>query len=355
MKCVDTELIVYTSPDKKLGSVCRHFLEVVLYICSYREIEQELILKQRNAVFGYGFIRNSDVSEDSDEFLTIPFNSFFIMGKITFKDYKKALLAHYDAIKSEDVTGILLHPTPAQIRQLCNMKIDAGLNRVDEEVMRAFFEIKKEDSLKIAIERCNIDKFRPIISFLKREKDTESSLRIELIAVLIDFSPRPYAKFSDLKNEPSKGEDSSTAEENTTADLPQTNKKQKTNSFKKILYVLLGLIGLSSLGYFVKDKLMPEKQCMQWQSDHYELLDCNSKISSLYNEASILPIDDSVLLLKKVIITDTTTFFKGGKAIVWYCKVDGFPECFNGPGLHPITGNALRPISEYIIVKYFRK
>ncbi|WNM19130.1 hypothetical protein [Flavobacterium capsici] len=276
------------------------------------------------------------------------------MKKNTFKDYKKALLEHYDTVKGDDVTGVLLDPTPAQMRDLCSLKIDGGLSKTDEELMRVFFETKKEDSLKLSIKRCNIDKFRPIISFIRRETDTDNRPRIELVAILIDFSPRPYAKFSGLKNETSKSKDSGRAEDENITDLSQTNKKQKTYSFKKILYVFLGLIGLSSLGYVVKDKLIPEKQCMQWQDDHYVEVNCLEEING-FKSSSKKPIKEELMNLEKIKVCDTTTFFEEGKAIVYYCKIDNDNvEYFNQPGYHPINGKPLKPITTYMINKYIK-
>lgn len=95
---------------------------------------------------------------------------------------------------------------------------------------------------------------------------------------------------------------------------------------------------------------------MQWQKDHYEPIDCQSEVNSLYASAPIVPFDEDLVELNKLDVCDTTTFYKGGKAIVWYCKMDSETiECFDDPGFHPITGKALRPITGYIIDKYVRQ
>jgi len=276
------------------------------------------------------------------------------MGKITFKDYKKTLLAHYDAIKSDDVTGILLEPSPAQMRDLCSLKIDEGLvKKADEDLMRSFFETKKEDSLKLSVKHCNIDKLKPIISFLKRESDTENKSRVELAAILIDFTPRPYANFSGLRNEL---DDSASAkpEAETKSSLVENRVIPKKKNYKKGLYVLMGLIGFLSVGYVVKDKFMPEKQCMQWQNDHYEKVDCLGKTVS-FKSSSIEPFKEELIALEKIEVCDTTTFFEGDKAIVFYCKVNGVPEYFNKSGHHPVTAKPLKAITPYIINKYVKK
>ena len=93
---------------------------------------------------------------------------------------------------------------------------------------------------------------------------------------------------------------------------------------------------------------------MQWQSNHYEPIDCHEEVNSLFDGTPIIPFDEDINELNKLNVCDTTTFFKAGKAIVWYCKVDGKPEFFDDPGFHPITGGALRPITQYIINKYIK-
>lgn len=342
VKCFDTEPIVYTSRIKNWVLYVGTFLEEVLYICSYREVEQELILKQSKLVSGFMFTRNSDVSDVSDEFYFLP---MLPMRKITFKDYKQALQAHYEAVKINDITGILLEPTPAQMRQLSSLKNEEGLGNADEEVMRAFFETNKDDSLKLSIRRCNIDKFKPIIQFLKAERDTENRTRVELAAILIDFTPRPYSKFAGLVNQ------------NPELNSPKSDietVKPKNRLSKKVMYLLLGLIGVLSIGYVVKDKFLREKQCMQWQYDHYEEVDCLNEAEALFNLPKE-PLKKEILGLKKIDVCDTTLFFENGKAKVFYCKVKGVPEYFNGSGYHPTENKPLRPITAYIIKKYVKK
>lgn len=202
------------------------------------------------------------------------------------------------------------------------------------------------------MERLNIDKFKPIISFLKREKDTESSLRVELVAILIDFSPRPYAKFSGLRNELGSSA-SAKPEEETISSLIENPVISKKKGYKKVLYVLLGLIGFLSVGYVVKDKFMPEKQCMQWQNDRYVEVDCLNTINSIKSVPSV-PFKEELVALRKIEVCDTSTFFEGDKAIVFYCKVNGIPEYFNKPGHHPVTAKPLKAITPYIINKYVK-
>ena len=91
---------------------------------------------------------------------------------------------------------------------------------------------------------------------------------------------------------------------------------------------------------------------MQWTGDYYEKVDCIQEIKSL----DLKPYDEIQFGLKKINVSDTTSFFKLGEPCIWYGKsVDGNYECFNIPGLHPETGKTLKPITQYIVDKYLLK
>ncbi len=182
----------------------------------------------------------------------------------------------------------------------------------------------------------------------------------------MDFTPRPFRKFSkrnleeeDVELEIQKKEmpqdDKKKKEPEKVPVILMFNEKAKANTnvltflSKKKGIALLAIAGLFFTGYVAKDIMFPEKQCMQWQKDHYEPIDCQSEVKSLYASAPIIPFDEDLVELNKLEVCDTTTFFKADKAIIWYCKVNGYPEYFDSPGYHPITGNGLKPITEYII------
>jgi len=288
------------------------------------------------------------------------------MTKITFNSYKKAIQNHYDFVKNDDNTSILLTPSPAQLRNYCSMLVDKGLSTKDEEIFRAFFETKSGEYLKKSIDFCNTDKFKTIISFLKDKRDSEIALRIEMASIIVGFSPRPYSNFlnSDSINLNNREKDQIKNIENIRILPTEDNNRKatfgtvalKSKNFKKSIAIgLLGLIGLTSIGYTAKNMIAPEPECMQWQKNHYEVVDCNSENQqSLLKQYDIIPFDEHQSKLFKIEVSDTTTFFKNGKSIYWYCKVDGKPEFFNTHGIHPETGKALKPVSEYIVKKYIR-
>ena len=127
------------------------------------------------------------------------------------------------------------------------------------------------------------------------------------------------------------------------------------NIKKKIIFGLIGLVGISSIAYTTKNLIISDAQCMQWQNNHYEKVDCNTQNQQgIIKSNDIIPFDTKKAEFIKINVSDTTTFFKNRKEILWYCKVNGKPEFFNTHGIHPETGKALKPATEYIINKYVK-
>jgi hypothetical protein len=286
------------------------------------------------------------------------------MKKNTFKDYKLAIKEQYALTKTEDVSGILDNPTPAQMRTFCLLLFDKGMNRHDEDVFRIFFEPKEGEALKRAIDRINIAKFKTIISFLKGDKDMDNPIRIEIAAILVNLKERPYKVFAKSDNDGILPEDFRESEKFAeTLTINQTKKENdKQSSFllnigkNKFITIFLIITSLF-VGFSLSKFVFPEKQCMQWQEDHYEVVDCEHSNQNT-SENSILPLDKKLLDFRKVEVYDTTVFFtKQGKPLYWYCKVNGKPEFFNevGNGSHPTSGNAIKPVTNYIVLKYVLK
>ena len=289
------------------------------------------------------------------------------MNKITFEEYKNAIRIKYDVSKIEEVSGILLNPTPAQLRNLCLMRLDNCLTKTDASVFRMFFNVKAEEHLRKEIENFDIGKFKPIISFLKKEKDSDNVTRIELAAILVDFNPRPYNKYllngkiserSILDVTPLVEEKEANVdyfiEEKWVEKVIET--KNNDGVKKKIVTILSVFLSLFFMGYTVKNMIFPERECMKWEGDHYEAVDCKNEKLGTGNLTSVVFLNEDLLTFKKIEVNTNTIFFKKGKPIVWYGKsYGGKYEYFNQPGLHPETEKTLKPISEYIIKKYINR
>lgn len=128
----------------------------------------------------------------------------------------------------------------------------------------------------------------------------------------------------------------------------QRDEERKINLFskKRVLMGLSFLMVLVTSSYL--SYLGGKEECMIWNNNHYIKTECNGSsdevkfVPSIYNN------------LKKVKVSDTTTFFKNGEVQIWYDKSNGYLEFFTSPGIHPVNGKTLKPITDYMIKKYVR-
>jgi hypothetical protein len=91
---------------------------------------------------------------------------------------------------------------------------------------------------------------------------------------------------------------------------------------------------------------------MVWQEDHYVEVDFDVK---KYSIKQLKPYkEERILSFKKVELTCETIFFNQDKSVrFWYGKNRNKElEFFTDLGLHPETGNTLKPITAYMIDKY---
>lgn len=278
----------------------------------------------------------------------------------TFDDYILAVRSKYEVEKNKVYSDFLLKPSPAQIRELCLLIHDKGLSNKDKEVFELFFRTKPDVTLRKSIENIDVEKLKKICNFFSGKSQSTSPNSLNLIAILVDFDLRPFGNFinSDFKKGVEEIKDlieTNHPIESFIQEVKLQRPESKKNLKKKIAIGFLGLIGLTSIGYTAKNMIAPDPQCMQWQKNHYEVVDCNSENQQgLLQQHYIIPFDEHQSKLIKIEVSDTTTFFKNGKPLYWYCKVDGKPEFFNTHGVHPVTGKALKQVSDYIIEKHVK-
>lgn len=341
------------------------FLELVSYICLDCRSKQELMLKQRNRVFGRLLTSDSNLSDDSEQFQKIPINFRHTMNKNTTDDYKIAVKAKYEEAKTGHFSGFLLNPSPAELKNLCIVWVDKAISKLDQEILDRFFELDDKSSKRKQIEHFDVDKLRPISNFLKGKTETTRTINLDLIAVLVDFYPRPYRKFIAGNREEltedialneivKKGERVKT--ENKIEEIIFKEIKKKPVS-KRIAFVVMPLFVFAAAGYGVKNIFFRDKNCMVWVHNHYEAVEYD-KVKAT---AEVSPFNQNILNnFKKITVCDTTTFYKNGDTdnpLVWYGRSPDKKEYeyFNQPGLHPETGKTLKPITKYIIRKYILK
>jgi len=309
------------------------------------------------------------------------------MQNITPEHYKKAIREKYEKEKNGDNSYYLEVPSQAKLRDLC-WKIFLSNDKKDDLYTFSGFFKSEFDPAKEAAFNQYVDKFRPIGSFLKGEKEPANFYAVELASILVDFELRPFSKFrkhfneeesvsakgslltvSDLETEEKfKNEDvfennevSLRQEVNTkqvyitpneTLNFTEDFSKKWYQTIKRATWLTIGVIAMLLGGcYYFSQK----KECMQWSNDHYEEVSCDLKVQGTGAFNKVEPLDKSTFDLKKIKVTDKTIFFKNGEAIVWYAKTTNGIEFFNTHGRHPENHHALRPVTEYIINKYVKK
>lgn len=295
------------------------------------------------------------------------------MKKNTLGEYKKAVKARYDEIKESDISGLLGNPSPANLRELCILKAEGMTNREDKLIFTRFFDFKNEESIIKQIEKCDTDKLKPAGYFLKNKTKDTKQIIVELIAILIDFKPRPYLTFSKIVENVIEKKEENIEDDNVQKELSSIpivlaiNDKTKANttdnstiiksySIKQKIAFGFGILLLTSfVGYGFKNICFPKKDCIQWSDTHYEQVECEGNKLGFAHSNPIFDFDENLLRFKKLDVCDTTKFFIEGQPTVWYIKQNNKCEFFNAPGLHPISGKTLKPITEYIINKYIRK
>ena len=273
--------------------------------------------------------------------------------------YKKAIRAQYEIEKEGKYSSFLVTPSRAKLRQLCEERLKESNENDDKVSFNLVFGFEYEAGNRNKLQN-QTDKFRPIETFLKGETDLSDIETINIAALLVDFKPRPF-RFFVAKQKGIETIEELTAVEGDKNEVKQNHiviippkLEEKKNWKKKIGIGVLSVAGLFSVGYTAKDLIIEDKECMQWQTDHYKYIDCNSSTSQGILEIPVEPADESKAKLRKIEVTETTTFFVNDKPVIWYSKVNGKPEFFNTHGFHPVTGKPLKPITKYMIDKWVK-
>jgi len=118
-----------------------------------------------------------------------------LMNSSTYENYTVGIKAKYDEVKEGLYASFLLQPTPAQLRNLCVLLLDQGLSNADEGIFNLFFQVKEGENLRRSIENFDVEKFKAVKNFLTGKNTKTNPNSLNLIAVLVNFNPRPFSKF----------------------------------------------------------------------------------------------------------------------------------------------------------------
>lgn len=292
------------------------------------------------------------------------------MNKNSIIDYSAAIRIKYELEKEGEFHSFLENLSPAQIREFCLLKFDNGLNTIDETIFKIYFKVNETENLRNKIYNYETSKLKSIGSFVSKISKTTSIQNLNLIAVLTDFNPRPFNKFSksDSIEDHHEVECIVSPKKNTstkkvvTSVFPIESQKDISRLLKpayfpkKRIIIAIGFLLFSiGFGYTSKIIFLPKKECMQWQNDHYEVVSCHNETMSFSNLDSIKPINEMELSLQRIVPTANTIYFKNSKPIVWYYKKGDLIQLYNRPGRHPENGKTLKEITPYIIDKYLKQ
>jgi len=293
-----------------------------------------------------------------------------------FIDYTNAILQSYN-IKREKglLSSRLAHPSPAELRDECEAAFEKPYNHHDAIILKTFFgQFNNRDEGLRCIKNHPIDKFRPLVKFLKGGINEPKKKNINLIAWLIDFKPRPFElekNYTCLDNADPEIVD---AGENTAGtsgveknqDLEEQEKVEhqpgqppkepsaspaKKRGFKIIAGSSVA-VALALSGVFInkiKDEPPPARSghCMYWAGDHYEPSPCTPK----RGDTLLVKLDSAKLFRFKKIASETITKDDIGR--VAYVKLDGRIEYYTDTGSHPVyTHKRLKPLTKFMFDKY---
>lgn len=87
-------------------------------------------------------------------------------------------------------------PSPGDLRNLFLLLMARGLSQDDQETLVRFLKYNGEYAeLDTHIRRYDLDKFRPLRNYILGNTSNPSEDVVKILAILIDFRPRPYRKW----------------------------------------------------------------------------------------------------------------------------------------------------------------
>ncbi|UUC43853.1 hypothetical protein [Flavobacterium cerinum] len=120
----------------------------------------------------------------------------------TSKEYINAIKAKYEKEKNGQYALYFNDLKRNPLKELCEDLFKNGLSSDDKNTFASFFRFSLEQNEKIqlkTIEDFNLNRFRNVTYFLTTDVKNPSSKVCELVAILVNYNPRPYAKFRDFE------------------------------------------------------------------------------------------------------------------------------------------------------------
>jgi hypothetical protein len=303
-----------------------------------------------------------------------------------YKDYLEAIVRFYKRREGESsLPQRLLQPTNSKIRDECVSVYRERFEQKDLGMLKTFFEVHGQTDILKAIENVDIEKFKPLTTYLKKGLITATEDKnIELLGWLLNFHKRPYDSGYSYDSEnrvlpkdrmKPVGENlieesvngvslkepkqmRSTAQTNFVDSRGETTGKNGLYK-KKWLVAMVVLLGIGLAAYFNGrgrtsfGSIGPgQNGCMVWIDYRYEQVSCDSPSKGRL----VLPFEKSILNnLYRITRPDTITEKYIGK--LWYQKrgVDSL-DLYTAGGRDPNDpGRDLKRLSKHIFDNYLSK
>jgi len=329
------------------------------------------------------------------------------------KKYTKLIVKAYEEKRDANLLShLLINPSTASIRQEClNVYTEKTRNGEQEEeyTLRSFFGVLPPGkNFGKVIEKYELDRFRPLQGLINGKIKNPTLANVELLAWLIDFTPRPLSRAQKAFENPytraslvspitggdegnakpnqidtnaveikevlsttnagnteslREDEDNKTAIKNSEgvtniqAKNPGGNVKNKKLRIAAAIALILTILfgGIYIIGQQERSPKMPFGNvgtgCMYWSNDHYEQVACNEEPKGRL----ILPLNEEKMKnFKKITMEDTITEKSIG--VIYYLKNEGKIEYFTTGGNHPVyVTRPLKVLSPYMFDEHLRE
>jgi hypothetical protein len=276
------------------------------------------------------------------------------------KNYQQQVLNDYLLKREMQTLSLnLMNPTRAGLKEEClHVYAEKGAIK-DDRVLRLFFgPVDAGNDYTQKIRNFDVDKYRPLVNFLKGETTDTQHKNIELLAWLIDYHAQALQKNDDkavsvqstvLPKPQDVGETFIPVEREGDAFdkvfAPQISVVLSKKVNQGIIACIAAVILLMGWSVFSKSS----NQCMYWNGVEYKSIPCDEKSG----DAAIIALDtDKVTHFKRITRPDTITRNSLGK--VWYKKITrDSVEFYTAAGEYPLDHTKrLRPLTEYMLDKY---
>jgi hypothetical protein len=302
------------------------------------------------------------------------------------RDYSTAVLACYrQKLAAGDLSIDIRQLSPASLKAACLEECRERYDRKDAWILKGFFgQGSDQQACLLAIADLEIDKFRPLVYFIKGKTKNPDDKVVELVAWLLDFADRPYdprkkyvTSLYDPQGLPSEmaigvvpGTDGKReadplpvppgAIEETPKTMPsaaiydsKSRTNPRTNRNKTVSTVAIGVLAAFIIYLaWPKKVILPggRQACMYWTGDHYQAIPCDQRPTN----SLTVPLDSARLVyFRKITRPDTIT--ENALGSIWYAKFQGKYECYTAPGAHPIDGSVpLKLLTDYVLLRHIR-